>query len=449
MSKPIIIVQGLQWGSEAKGAVAAYLSIKRNVKYAVRTGAVNAGHTVYWPEGKGAEPRAFKMQQLPTAWVNPRTTLVVGAGAFVNPEILAHEIAVVSQATGEDLTRRLVIDDKASLHLSHHQTTAKGANRHHRIGATGKGCSVAIVDKMNNRGNGYELFKQWWTKNNSAFDGALRGIKFADTVDMLHSEYDAGGGILLEGTQGSLLDLHLGPYPYVTHKQTQASQWVTEAGLSPSMDYEIVGVARTFPIRVAGNSGPMMDETTWPNIARDINRKLMNCRMPQRVKDWALQEFEKVWIQVARSGKYTLPTHHDGSENYDLHKWSRADQELYRVALSELPADVLRGVSLQTHDELGNLFEYTTVTHKLRRVSQWNAADVAWSARVNRVDWVAMTFWNYWYPEVWGQTNIDWMGTANMQAHRVVEVCEQINCPVRLVGTGPLTSHFIPTMNAR
>lgn len=438
---PIVIVQGLQFGSEAKGAIAAYLCIKRNVNWAVRTGAVNAGHTVYWPTSH-PEARAFKMQQLPTGWVNPTTQLIIGAGAYVHPEILANEIAVVNQATGEDVRERLWIDDRASLHLPSHTGLAKTADRHHLMGATGKGCSEAVVDKIKNRGRGVMLFKEWWKEDGHKLD-ALSKIRFNDTVAILHTAYDKGESILLEGTQGSALDLNLGPYPYTTHKPTQASQWVVEAGLSPNMEYEIVGVARTYPIRVAGNSGPMENETTWPNIARNINRLLMRRHMGQRVKSWAIEEFDKVWIEVARSGKYELPSRHDGSENYDLHQWRAEDRVRYRIALSELPADVMRGVTLATRNELENLFEFTTVTNKLRRVSEWNPQEVAWAAEINRVNWVALTFWNYSFPETWGQEEIFW--DNDVYGRILVNLEEEIGCRIAAVSTGPLTSNIIET----
>lgn len=430
---PIIIVQGAQWGSEAKGMVAAELCKRKRVDLAVRTGAVNAGHTVYWD----GVPQ--KMQQLPTGWVSQNTRLVLGAGTYVNPEILAAEIALVSSLLGEDIRKRLYIDHRVSLHLSTHQQIAKGANRHHLIGATGKGCSVAIVDKIQNRGNGYQLFKEWWRTCNMGGDcpSRLEGLQFADTVDMLHSGYDKGERILLEGTQGTLLDLHLGPYPYTTHKQTQAAEWVTEAGLAPGMQYETVMVARSFPIRVAGNSGPMENETTWPNLARYINKRIMVARngQGQLVKSVAIEEFENVWQRMAKENPDRFPAHvYDGSVNFDMHTWTPEERVEYRATLSDFPARVLDHISLAARTELAKLFEFTTVTKKLRRVAEWDGANVQWACTINRGTYIILTFWNYWFPETWGQTNFEW-GWPHEQ--KLAEIQDYTGTTVKYITTGP------------
>ena len=71
-------------------------------------------------------------------------------------------------------------------------------------------------------------------------------LQFADVPNLLMRAHVGGEGVLLEGTQGSHLDLLLGPYPYTTHKPTQAAQWVVEAGLPPGIEYETILVARTY-----------------------------------------------------------------------------------------------------------------------------------------------------------------------------------------------------------
>lgn len=401
--KSIIVVQGAQWGSEAKGMVAANLVLTRKVDYAVRTGAVNAGHTVIW----NGIPQ--KMQQLPTGWVRPQTKLILGAGTFIHPTILAKEIELVSSLTGEDVRERLMIDSRASLHLEEHTEQAALENRHHSIGATGKGCSVAITDKIRYRGRGYRLFKDWWQENRTLMgQGTLAGIKFEDTMETLHAAYDGGKQILLEGTQGSHLDLNLGPYPYTTHKPTQAIEWALEAGLALGMEYEVVMVARTYPIRVAGNSGPMAKETTWPNVARTINRKLMLHRLPQRVKSFALQEYEKVQHDLANGTNWgeMMPKHNDGQPNFDMHTWTAEQRVEFRIALSEFPKACLQQCGGATLEELGHLFEMTTVTKKLRRVAEYNDRDVAWACRVNRGSYLILTFFNYMFPELWGCQNV-------------------------------------------
>src|SRR5947207_6771603 len=151
---------------------------------------------------------------------------------------------------------RLWIDERAGSHTAEHETAAREANRHHRIGATGKGCSESIVDKIRNRNDGYRLFVD--TEQGSALRRKHKAM-FTDTAELLNVQYDAGSKVLVEGTQGTMLDLHLGPYPYTTSRMTSAANWLAECGLSPMLDYELVLVAGTCAIRVPGNSGTMND----------------------------------------------------------------------------------------------------------------------------------------------------------------------------------------------
>ena len=136
--QPITIVQGGQWGSEAKGAVTALVALEHRAPIVVRTGATNAGHTVIY---KG---RPVKMQQLPVGWVNPNATLILGAGTLIDPAILAREVQEVARLTGEDVTERLLIDRHAGLHLPVHAELSAASGRHVNMGATGKGCSEEI-----------------------------------------------------------------------------------------------------------------------------------------------------------------------------------------------------------------------------------------------------------------------------------------------------------------
>src|SRR5947207_3678785 len=117
---PIAVVQGAQWGSESKGTVAAKLCIDRNMDFAVRTGSVNAGHTVIY---KGI---TVKNQQLPTGWVNPHTQLVLGAGAYINSDILLKEIKEINNLMPDsDVLDRLWIDERAGSHTAEHETAAR------------------------------------------------------------------------------------------------------------------------------------------------------------------------------------------------------------------------------------------------------------------------------------------------------------------------------------
>lgn len=445
--KPIIIVQGGQWGSEAKGSIAAYLCLTRGVNHAVRTGAINAGHTVYY---KG---RAYPMQQIPVGWVNPNTRLVIGAGAYIHPETLFREIDWINEAMPEaDVIDRLSIDYRCGIHLPEHAGIAKDANRHHRMGATGKGCSEAVVAKIRDRNNGYKLFREWWRPGGDGqWDGPDR-LQFVDTSRLLNEAYDRGDRILIEGTQGTHLDLHLGPYPFTTNRMTSAANWVAECGLAPGLQYETILVVRTYPIRVAGNSGPMSDEIEWSDLAVDINSKLRGAGREPLIEQAALDEWGEALFgaasQAEEESRYEVPiagkTPH---YNVRLSSWSPAEREQWRVAASELHRDALAMCSDDTQRELRKLFEMTTVTKKLRRIAGLNIDDLKRAVEINRPTSIALTFLDYVEPVLKDATGTTLVLPANdpaidaaiRQAQRFIFGLEKaLGVPVRIVSTGPL-----------
>lgn len=376
-AKPILIVQGGQYGSEAKGAIAGWLALERNVDFAVRTGSINAGHTVYY---KG---KPYVNQQLPVGWVNPNTKLVLGPGAYVHFPTLMREISMIQGATGVDPSNRIYIDPKAGVHLDSYADESKEVNRHHLIGATGKGCAEAIVHKILDRG-----------KLDLLVGRPALGIHYVDVPMMLTRAYEDGAKIMLEGTQGELLDFHLGPWPYVTARQTTPAAWVAEAGLSPALNYEIVLVMRTYPIRVAGNSGPLPGEITWPMLARWIRGRIGEGH-PLYVSEEALQAFE---TEVARIGDAR------GIDLLNHHKWTDEYRVRYKDILSEYSTVAIARMSPPHQAELRKLFEFTTVTRKLRRIARFYRSFAISTVYRIKPSWVILTFVNYVYPELHGAT---------------------------------------------
>jgi adenylosuccinate synthase len=430
-SKPIIVVQGAQWGSEAKGAIAAALCEQRSVTHAVRTGTVNAGHTVIY------NGETFKMQQLPTGWTAPDIPeLYIGPGAYIYPEILAREIKWIREALGRQ--PGIFIDSRCGLHLPIHTERSTKSGRHHSMGATGKGCSEAVIDKIQRRGSGGRLFADWMNLEwNEIQRGAgehwtneLRDIQLVDVPDMLNDDWDTGAQILVEGTQGTMLDLHLGPYPYTTHKQTQCGNWLAEAGLSPALPIEVCLVARTFPIRVAGNSGPMPMETSWVELARDINGRLAEFDLSPRVQYDSLIQFEDACATagsvLARQGM--LPGEWE-TLGWRVERWPQEQREQYPAFISELhktALDMLPGVVV---DDLKKIFEMTTVTNKLRRVAELDPVTLKTSIRLNRPKYLAVTFMNYLFPEIWDG---DW---DDMKAKSLNDIGDWITNMEQILGT--------------
>lgn len=232
------IVVGGQFGSESKGKVVAFLA--QELGLAIRGGAPNAGHTVV------TETETHKLQQIPAAFLNPHRHLVIGAGALIDPKILRREIERT------ETSGRLSIDPQAGIIEPHHG--AEEADIVAAIGSTGKGCGAALIDRIRRRG--FRLAKD-----------ALMDLPLENVPLLTNNALDDGKHVLLEGGQGFGLSLYHGYYPFVTSRDTTAAAVLSEIGISPLAAKDIILVIRTFPIRVAGNSGPLPHETTWESLS--------------------------------------------------------------------------------------------------------------------------------------------------------------------------------------
>ncbi len=265
----ITAVVGAQAGSEGKGAVVAAIAGGYNVH--VRTGGPNAGHTFYDDEG-----RKWVARGLPVGWLNPEAKLVIGPGAVVDWQLLLEEIQSV-EAAGYDVHDRVYVDPRATVVTSEQHNAEGGVQgrAHQTIGSTGEGVGMARIAKISRR-------------------SLLRGPEFVSQrvsdIDELGGlrrryHYKLGDNILLEGTQGSKLSLTHGPWPYVTSSDTNAAQLLADAGLSPGYFERTILVARTFPIRVAGKSGPLPMETTWDKVGVPEERTTVTQKV-RRVGAW-------------------------------------------------------------------------------------------------------------------------------------------------------------------
>lgn len=423
MSNSIIIIQGVQYGSEAKGGVVAYLAQTGACDVAVRTGSINAGHTVMF-QGK-----KYSTQQLPAAWVHPGVSLVIGPGAYIHPLTLMREIQMIKEATGDDPSKRIMIDYRCHLHTDGDQDKAAKAGRHHLMGATGKGCAEAIVRKIENRG--HRLDQNILAAN--VLDG---DFQFGDTTASLTVAYRRGAKVIIEGTQGTQLDLHLGPYPFTTSRMTSPANWIAECGLSPSHNYSIIHVARTLPIRVAGNSGPLPGELSWTSLGRAINGKRRALDLEPIVSPEALDAFDECCKTVAAD--MSLPL---GESGLNLHNWTSDERSKYRAAASELHANALSLMQTAnpTHyKEVMAFFETTTVTKKLRRIASMDLGHLSYAAMIDDPSDVVVTFFNYIFPELWGMSaakaSIVWR--PEMQKY-LAAISAAVKTRIMAVTTGP------------
>lgn len=430
MRKPIIIVQGGWYGSEAKGLVTHKLTIERSVDVAIRTGTVNAGHTVYH------DGRPYAMQQLPVSWVKPNCTLVLGPGAYISPQIFYREVMWIADAlriSVLETLKRIKVDFNCGIHLPSHTDLSTISGRHHSMGATGKGCSEAVIDKIKSRGNSPCTFNNWLIQNNEhAFWQMVYDVCLTDTVRYVNLCFDGGQQLLIEGTQGTLLDLHLGPYPFTTHKQTQAANWMAEAGLSCTLPTELWLVLRTFPIRVAGNSGPLPNELSWVDFAT----RLAENGHPI-VADWALAEFDIKVMEI-------LHRYSDHPPAIDPAYWTPNQRNTHQAAASEIHREAFRACPVEVQQELVKLFEFTTVTKKLRRIANWDWPTFDQTITLNRPHKIALTFMNYQSPHNWGATGTEQLDEVALDY--IAYVARRGQCPVGMISYGPQIENCLMTL---
>lgn len=257
----LTVLVGGQYGSEGKGAVAAHIANQYQAH--VRVGSPNAGHTIYWRGEKHV------MQSIPCGWINPNATIVIGRGALLNMKQLMKELVHIMQYY-PDFKNRLLIDSKAGVldERFHEQEGGVNGEMHHRIGSTGEGVGPARIARLERDPQKFRLFED------VAAEWGIEDCVAENTPEIVANIQDHGGNILIEGTQGSALSLLHSYWPYCTSIDTNAAGIISEVGIAPSRVTDVLLVIRTYPIRVAGNSGPMKNETTWEEISKKLGREV-------------------------------------------------------------------------------------------------------------------------------------------------------------------------------
>lgn len=277
----VLAVVGAQYGSEGKGNIVS--KIAHEFRVHVRTGGPNAGHSFK------REGRTHVQQVIPVGWTNPNAILIIGRGMYVDLEQLEKELQDIL-FYDPTIIRRLKIDANAGIldRVFHDMEGGVDGEMHQRIGSTGEGVGSARIHRIHRDPETFRLAA-------SVERGECRGsgwdfcdLVYHDTIGLMHDlRY---GGILLEGTQGSALSMVHGPWPYVTSHDTNAAQLAADAGLPPHWVTDVLLVARTFPIRVAGNSGPMTNELTWEQVSRsakmDVQERTTVTKKVRRIGAW-------------------------------------------------------------------------------------------------------------------------------------------------------------------
>lgn len=273
----LCVMVGGQYGSEGKGAIARHLADRYDVH--VRVGSPNAGHTFYWNGAKHV------MQSIPCGWINERAKIVIGRGALLNHKALMRELVHVMQWY-PDFLERLYIDANAGVldERFHEQEGGVDGEMHRRIGSTGEGVGPARIARMERDPEGFRLFKD------VAEEWGLERCVVDNTPRLIAEWQDAGRDVLIEGTQGSALSMLHSFWPYCTTIDTNAAGIISEVGIAPSRVTDVLMVCRTYPIRVAGNSGPMENETSWRALSKRLGRKVEEhttvTKKVRRVAEW-------------------------------------------------------------------------------------------------------------------------------------------------------------------
>jgi adenylosuccinate synthase len=243
------VLIGGQYGSEGKGNICSRIAGKYDIL--VRTGGPNAGHCIRTETGE-----KLVFHHLPSgAYHNPGARLVLGPGAVIHIPTLLEEI----KKTRTDPSR-ISIDPQATI-ITDGDREHEALSVVKAIGSTGQGVGEATIAKLMRRLNSATL------AGHRAYDELKDMI--APTTPILTSDPQAR--ILVEGTQGTLLSLHHGHWPYVTSRDTTASGMLSEAGLPPTRVRRVIMVSRSYPIRVqspeGGTSGPLPKEISWNVVA--------------------------------------------------------------------------------------------------------------------------------------------------------------------------------------
>lgn len=273
------IIIGIQWGDEGKGKIVDKLC--KDYDFVCRSaGGHNAGHTI-WTNGK-----RYALHLIPSGILHENCTNIIGDGVVLSLEALKEEMKPFG-----DLKNKLFISQKAHLNLKHHSLMdlAREKMRGKKaIGTTGRGIGPCYADKVLRTGHRvfellnpqklcadiladfamYEdIFKAFDIKkpNENELLEELKSYKdffeafITDTNLMLYKALNEGKKVLIEGAQGSMLDIDHGTYPYVTSSSTTSCGALNGLGLSPKQCGKVIGIAKAYTTRVGNGAFPSED----------------------------------------------------------------------------------------------------------------------------------------------------------------------------------------------
>lgn len=280
----VVVVVGAQWGDEGKGKLVDVLAERADwvVRY---QGGANAGHTVDLGD------RTFVLHQIPSGILHPGVRCAIGNGVVLDPDTLFDEIDGLVKA-GVDVEGRLYVSERAHLVLPYHKQVDGASASSKAIGTTGRGIGPAYEDKVARRGvrvldlrhpeklrevvekgaeNARARLARYGSEQRVDCDAVIaqlerlakRLLPLADDVSLtVHRAINSKAAVLLEGAQGSLLDIDHGTYPFVTSSNTTAGGASIGVGIGPRAIDRVIGVVKAYTTRV-GN-GPLPTELEEP-----------------------------------------------------------------------------------------------------------------------------------------------------------------------------------------
>lgn len=251
---PVSIVVGGQFGSEGKGKVALEIVRRTTAPVTViRVGGPNSGHTGYDRAGN-----RWALRQMPAASIDGNVDVVFPAGSYIDVDILLSEIAALNFPR-----ERVFISPHARVIVAAHREWERCAGLTASIGSTGSGVGGAVMAAVARGAANFDL-----PSPDAAHFAPLQDFVH-DVPTLLRRQLRSGHRIVIEGTQGFGLSLLDGGYwPKATSRYTTAAGALAEAGLGPRDVDDVTMVLRTFPIRVAGDSGPLTNEVSWDEVAK-------------------------------------------------------------------------------------------------------------------------------------------------------------------------------------
>jgi len=275
-----VVVVGAQWGDEAKGKLVDFLA--RDAAMVVRYGGGNnAGHTVT------ADGIEYKFHLIPAGILNPKTICVVSDGVVIDPAVMCGEITGLIER-GISVSN-LKLSSSAHVILPYHtllDALQEARRGDAKIGTTGRGIGPAYSDKAARIGIRLGEFvdpkrfpirlRSVLDEKNSLIEKVYGGAPLdyakildeymtysetlrpfvCDTAPVIHKHAAAGDGVIFEGAQGTLLDLDLGTYPFVTSSHPIAGGACIGTGVGPTMIDSVLGVAKCYTTRVGAGAFP-------------------------------------------------------------------------------------------------------------------------------------------------------------------------------------------------